>query len=104
MDEQLRAMMTAMSAARPLRRGLLLGVVLGAVNSGAVLLAGWALERHGDYGWYSYSPMPRRYADYLPASQPVTGWSAVALLVGVLVVVNVLATAAYVLVRRVRRS
>ena len=81
---------------------VLLGAALGAFNTGAVVALEWALRRRGDFGWYSYSPMPRRYPDYLPAQHVVNGWAAVAVVAGVLIAVNILILAAYLIV--IRRS
>lgn len=83
-----------------MRRGLLLGAALGVINAGAVVLLSWVTRRRGDFGWYSYTPMPRRYADYAPTGNVVNGWAAVALVVGVLIAVNVVLVTAYFLVRR----
>jgi heme/copper-type cytochrome/quinol oxidase subunit 1 len=60
------------------------------------------MHQSRDFGWYAYSPMPRRYADYLPSSG-VHGWSAVAVVIGVLVVVNAAVVCVYVLVQKRRR-
>jgi heme/copper-type cytochrome/quinol oxidase subunit 1 len=70
------------------RRGLLVGAAFGVVNTAVVVALDRALRRGGDFGWYSYSPMPRRYADYLPHQHVVNGWAAIGLVAGVLVVVN----------------
>jgi heme/copper-type cytochrome/quinol oxidase subunit 1 len=73
---------------------------LGVVNTGAVVALEWALRRRGDFGWYSYTPMPRRYADYLPSQHVVSGWAAIGVVAGVLVAVNVVIAVGYVLARR----
>jgi heme/copper-type cytochrome/quinol oxidase subunit 1 len=87
-----------------MRRGLLLGAALGVTNAGAVLLLAWALHRSGDFGWYSYSPMPRRYADYLTSSPSpvVSGWAAIGLIAAVLIALNMVLVATYMLVRKRR--
>lgn len=85
-----------------MRRGLLLGAALGVINAGVVVLFEWTLRRQGDFGWYSYSPMPRRYADYLAPQHRLSGWAAAALVTVVLVAVNMLVVAAYLLIRRRR--
>ena len=84
---------------RRMRRGVLLGAGLGLPNAGTVLLLPWLIDQPRDFGWYAYSPMPRRYADYLPNSG-VHGWSAVAVVFAVLVVFNAAAVGAYVLVQK----
>ena len=89
---------------RRVRRGLLLGGALGIVNTGVVLALEWALQRRGDFGWYSYSPMPRRYSGYLPAQHVVSGWAAVGLFAGVLVLVNAVLVMACLLVLRRRAT
>ena len=86
------------------RRGLLAGAALGVMNAGVVVLLDWVLRRRGDFGWYSYSPMPRRYADYLPAPHVVSGWAAAAVFAGVLVALNMIVAAGYVIMRRRRTS
>ena len=86
-----------------MRRGLLLGVALGITNNAVVLLISWLFRPPSTYGFYSYSPMPERYADYLPSSHQVRGWAAVALVAGVLVAVNVALVAGFVATQRIRR-
>jgi hypothetical protein len=83
-----------------MRSGLLLGVALGAVNTAVVVLLDWALRKRSDFGWFAYSPMHGRYADYLPPQHVVTGWAAVAVVAGVLIVLNMAMAAGYVVVRR----
>lgn len=87
-----------------MRRGVLLGAALGVINAGVVVLLDWALRRRGDFGWYSYTPMPQRYSDYLPPQHVVRGWAAVAVVVGVLVVVNAAVVAAYAVMKGRRQS
>jgi heme/copper-type cytochrome/quinol oxidase subunit 1 len=86
-----------------MRRGLLLGAVLGIVNTAVVLLISWMFRPPTTYGFYSYSPMPKRYSDYLPPSHQVTGWASIALVAGVLVAVNIALGAVYVAIRQLRR-
>jgi hypothetical protein len=55
----------------------LAGAGVGVVS---VLTTRWWSTRHGsgDFGWTAYSPLggqPPRYADYLPATQPVDWWA-----------------------------
>ena len=83
-----------------MRRGIWLGAALGLLNASVVLLLARTLGRSGEFGWYAYSPMPARYSD-LPGTQ-LTGWALAAVVIGVLVVVNVLATMGYWLLRRRR--
>lgn len=83
-----------------MRRGLLLGSAVGAVNGGlGLLLAWWFGRRSGDFGWYSYSPMPRRYADYWPAAT-TPGWEIALVVLASFLIVNTAAAAAIVYWRR----
>jgi hypothetical protein len=67
---------------------LLLGSVIGLLNAGlAVLLAWWFGRRPAEFGWYSYTPMPRRYADYLPASS-TPGWKIAVVVLASFLIVN----------------
>lgn len=86
-----------------MRRGLVLGSVLGLLNSALVLVLVWALEPPTEFGWYAYSPMPRRYSDYLPASR-VHGWTAVALVAVALTLANALIVGVWSLVRKRRMA
>ena len=87
-----------------MRRGLLLGSVIGLVNAGlAISLAWWFGRMQGDFGFYSYTPMPRRYADYLPASS-TPGWKIALFLLAAFLVVNALAVAAAVMIKSVWNS
>jgi heme/copper-type cytochrome/quinol oxidase subunit 1 len=65
-----------------------------------VLALAWLFRGPSEFGWYSYSPMPRRYSDYLPADHAVSGWAAVVTVVAALVAVNVVAALGYTLLRR----
>jgi heme/copper-type cytochrome/quinol oxidase subunit 1 len=82
-----------------MRRGLLAGVALGATNAAAVLVLAWLFRGPSEFGWYAYSPMPRRYSDYLPADHAVSSWATVLTVVAVLVAVNVAAAVGYTLLR-----
>lgn len=78
-----------------MRRGLLLGSVFGLLNASvAILLAWWLGRRPGHFGWYSYAPMPRRYADYLPATSTTPGWKIALVLLAAFLVVNIVAAVA----------
>ena len=77
------------------RPGLLMGASLGVINVSLMLAMDRMLGRSGDVGWYSYSPMTRRYSDYLPPDHIVNGRLALALVLAVLVVVNSVAVVAY---------
>ena len=81
------------------RRELLLSAALGATNTGVVVALDWLLRRRSDFGWYSYSPMPRRHADYLPTQHVLSGWAAVGIVAAVLVAVNMVIAAAYAVIR-----
>jgi heme/copper-type cytochrome/quinol oxidase subunit 1 len=86
------------------RRGLLLGSVIGLLNAGlALLLAWWFGRRPAEFGWYSYTPMPRRYADYLPASS-TPGWKIAVVLLASFLIVNTAAAAAVFYFRRSQRA
>src|SRR5436190_23899011 len=86
------------------RRGLLLGSVIGLLNAGlAILLAWWFGRRPAEFGWYSYTPMPRRYADYLPASS-APSWQIAVVVLAVFLIVNTAAAAAVVYFRRSQRA
>lgn len=74
--------------------------MLGVIDAGVVVLLDRALRKRGDFGWYSYSPMPRRYADYLAPEHVLSGWAAVGVVAGALISVNAIAVAAYLLIRR----
>ena len=85
---------------RHVRRGLLLGTVIGLLNAAlAVSLAWWFGRAPSEWGWYSYSPMPRRYADYLPASS-TAGWKIVLVLVATFLIVNIVAATVVVHFRK----
>ena len=87
-----------------MRRGLLLGATLGVINVSVMLAMDRMVGRSGEVGWYSYSPMPRRYSDYLPPDHIVNGRVALALVLAVLIVVNSIAVMAYLKAHdRVRR-
>ena len=87
-----------------MRRGLVIGTVIGLLNAGlAVLLAWWFGRRPAEFGWYSYTPMPRRYADYLPAS-PTPGWKIAVVLLASFLIVNTAAAAAVLYFRRSQRA
>lgn len=77
---------------------MLWGVALGLLNAGFAILAGRWFDRQTSFGWYAYSPMPRRYADYLPASGP-RGWTAVGVVILGFVVLNAVAVGLFVLLR-----
>jgi heme/copper-type cytochrome/quinol oxidase subunit 1 len=81
-----------------MRRGLLCGTALGLLNAGLALLAGHWLSRETAFGWYAYSPMPRRYADYSPPSAP-RGWLVIVVLISGFVIANAVAVGAFMLVR-----
>jgi len=82
-----------------MRRGLLLGCVVGLLNAGlAMLLAWWFGRRPAEFGWYSYAPMPRRYADYVRAST-TPGWKIALVLLASFLIVNSMAAAAVFCVR-----
>ena len=87
-----------------MRRGVLLGATLGVLNAAVMLVLGRALGRGGDYGWYSYSPMPRRYADYLPPDHIVNGRAALAVVLVVLAVVDSILLVAYLKVHERAQS
>lgn len=71
---------------------------MGLLNAGLAVLAGRWLNRETTFGWYAYTPMPRRYADYLPA--PGTrGWSAVIVVIVGFVIVNAAAVGTFVWLR-----
>jgi heme/copper-type cytochrome/quinol oxidase subunit 1 len=80
---------------------MLLGGGLGLIDAGIVLLLAWLVDRPREFGWYAYAPMPRRYADYLPNSG-VHGWSAVAIVIAVLVIANAVIVGAYLLIQKRR--
>ncbi|HVI16945.1 MAG TPA: hypothetical protein VM712_01115 [Gaiellales bacterium] len=92
-----------------MRRGLLLGSVIGLVNAGLAISLAWWFGRppggfgSGDFGFYSYTPMPRRYADYLPASS-TPGWTIALFLLAAFLVVNAIAVAAAVMIKSVWNS
>lgn len=75
-------------------------MALGAINSGVVILLERLLRKNADFGWFSYAPLNRQYADYLPPQHLIHGWPAVALVCGALVLVNVVVATAYAAVTR----
>lgn len=85
------------------RRGLMLGSVVGLLNAGVAILLAWVFGRRpGEFGWYSYTPMPRRYADYAPL--PTTpGWKIGLVLVAVFLFLNMAIAAVVLVVSRRRR-
>ena len=85
-----------------MRKTLLFGGVLGLLNATIALVGAHLLSRSGTYGWYAYSPMPSRYADYLPSRGPYR-WAAVAVVVAAFVVVNAAVVAGFVTYDRRRR-
>jgi hypothetical protein len=87
-----------------MRRGLLLGSVIGLLNGGVALVLAWWFGRGPhEFGWYSYTPMPRRYADYLPASS-TPGWHIALVLLAAFLVANAAATAVFLFLRRHHRT
>jgi hypothetical protein len=80
------------------RRGLFWGAALGLLNAALAILAGRWLDRQSEFGWYAYSPMPRRYADYLPASGS-RGWSAFVVVIVGFMAINAVAVGLFVLLR-----
>ena len=88
-----------------MRRGLLLGSVIGLFNAGlAISLAWWFGRREGDFGFYSYTPMPRRYSDYLMPMSGTPGWKIALFLLSAFLVVNAVAVAAAVTIKSVWAS
>ena len=85
-----------------MRRGLVLGSVLGLLNSVLVLVLVWALEPPTEFGWYAYSPMPRRYSDL--SASGVHGWTAVALVVSALTLANAAMVGVWSLARKRRMA
>ncbi|MDQ1694678.1 MAG: hypothetical protein QOJ03_31 [Frankiaceae bacterium] len=78
-----------------MRRGLVLGGLLGLLNGvGALVAARW-LTRQTDVGWFAYSPMPRRYADYLVAPES-RSWTPVVLVLLGFILANGLALGAFI--------
>src|SRR3954466_3392650 len=87
-----------------MRRALLLGAGLGIANTAVLLLLSWLFRPPTTFGFYSYSPMPQRYSDYLGVrGRQLNGWTALALVAAVLVVVNMALVAAYLAAQRIRR-
>lgn len=68
----------------------------------AILLAWWFGRTPSEWGWYSYSPMPRRYADYLPASS-TPGWEIVLVLLATFLIVNIVAATVVLRFRKAAR-
>lgn len=86
-----------------MRRGVLLGAAAGLLNAGVAVAVVWLLGRRpGDYGWYSYTPMPARYSDYLSGPGARPGWELALIVAAALAVLDGLL--AVVVVRRLRRS
>ena len=87
------------------RRGLLLGSAVGLLNACvAIALAWWFGHRPHDFGWYSYTPLTRHYADYGPLST-TPGWKIALVCVLTFLVVNTGATViALAVTRRHRRT
>jgi len=84
----------------PVRRGLLLGSVIGLFNAGLAISLAWWFGRppgdlgSGDFGFYSYAPVTRAFAVYGPAS-PTPAWKLALFVLAAFLIVNaVLATAA----------
>src|SRR3954463_7030406 len=77
------------------RRGLLLGSAVGAVNAAIAVAAIWWWDRgSGEFGWYSYSPMPRRYSDFIGSPLPHRHhWPAMLVIAAIFLCVNALAVA-----------
>jgi hypothetical protein len=80
-----------------MRRGLLVGGVVGALNAGlGLVLVWWFGRRPTEFGWWSYSPMPRRYSDVHLGSDfgPITPrWEVIAVTVAAFVVANMFVAA-----------
>ena len=85
-----------------MRRGLLVGAGVGALNAGlALLLVWWFGRRPAEFGWYAYSPLNGRFSDYFGSVTP--RWEIIAVTVGAFVLANA-AVGALVVRRRRRRS
>lgn len=86
-----------------MRRGLLLGGLAGVLNGGlALLLTWWFGRRPTEFGWFSYSPMPRRYADYVSSDAVTPAWEIITVTVAVFLVLNIALAA--VIIRSRRRA
>lgn len=78
----------------------MLGGVIGGLNAGVALLLGWWFGRQpAEFGWYSYSPMPRRYATYGSAHTIRPAWQIV-IVVAVFFIVNIAVAAVALHMRR----
>lgn len=80
---------------------MLAAAALGSLNAIAALFVGHVVRGvPAEFGWFSYQPMPARYADYLPPHSPHHRWLVMAAVVAAFIVGNTLVVTTGLVVRR----